>query len=195
MFRVAAPVLAVAVAVAGCHCAPRTPVAPAAPVAVEAKGQRGLVVLDSAPSDALVFDVRVTRTRCTITHPIGLATADLFVPVGRAIKLHVTSGEPDTKDYALEVSIVDTHVRHTLSAATPVDIAFRADAAGAYSWYCPRLVPGSFDSHIDIGIVSGDAHVTTFAALAPSSYDALLTGRADPNDTSIQTTVSELLPR
>jgi cytochrome c oxidase subunit 2 len=99
------------------------------------------VVLDAAPPDALVLQVRAFRWRCTIKHDKDVVTDDLRVPVGRAIKLVVHTPEHPVNGAGIEVSLVGTDVQKAVVQGTPVEIVFRIDRPGTYAWKCPTITP------------------------------------------------------
>lgn len=114
---------------------------PAKPTETVSNTQDGIVVLASAPPDALVLEVRAIRWSCAVTHPRGVVMPDLEVPVGRAIKLVVSTPEWPEQAKGLAVALVGTNVDKPIVKGAPVEIAFRIDKPGTYQWRCPTLVP------------------------------------------------------
>jgi cytochrome c oxidase subunit 2 len=98
----------------------------------------GITLLDTAPADALQFDVRVIRWRCTVTDSTGTEYDQLHVPLGRAV--HLAFHDPDTDlDVALDGTPATAHLQHGGTAA----LTFRIDRPGDYHWTCPtQRAPG-----------------------------------------------------
>jgi cytochrome c oxidase subunit II len=121
------------IAASACSSPPAPTPAPAPP-APPTDGP-GLVVLERAPSDALVLQVRVIRWRCVVTDAQGVEDDVLHVPIGRAIRL-VLANRDSFAD--LDVAIVGTPARAHLSRAVgTAELAFRIERPGSYAWQCP----------------------------------------------------------
>lgn len=142
--------------------------------------QDGIVVLATAPADALVLEVRAIRWACEVTHANGVITTDLRVPAGRPIKLIVATPEWPEQARGLEVSLVGTSVKKPIVKDAPVEIAFLIDKPGTYQWRCPTLVPPPLSPSLGPEIAeSPDAvaqrdPIKPLTALSAADYDAML---------------------
>jgi cytochrome c oxidase subunit 2 len=152
----------------------------AKPPAPVANTQDGIVVLASAPADALVLEVRAIHWACEVTHANGVITSDLRVPAGRPIKLIVATPEGPEQARGLEVSLVGTSVEKPIVKDAPVEIAFRIAKPGTYQWRCPTLVPPPLPPSMGPEITeSPDAvaqrnPIKPLTALSAADYDAML---------------------
>ena len=148
----------------------------------------GIVVLATAPPDALVLEVRAIRWSCDVTHAGGVITEDLQVPAGRAIKLIVATPEWPEQAPGLEVSLVGTTVATPIVKDAPVEIVFRIDKPGTYHWKCPTLVPPP--PHPIPGLEATESReaiaqrdpIKPLTALAAADYDAMLVAQGPTGD-------------
>ena len=115
---------------------------PSPPPAAAPVARAGITLLDRAPPDALELSVDAVRWHCTITIADGVQDDDLRVPIGRAIKLVLTT--LDRVD-GIEVSLVGTSAKRAAHFGKTEVIAFRIDQAGTYNWICPTLQPPTPD--------------------------------------------------
>ena len=128
----------VSILVAGCGASATQPAAPIPPVPTSAPPD-DVVMLASAPADALVLEVRAIHWACDVTHPRGAVTPDLRVPAGRAIRLVVATPESPPRAKGLEVTLGG--VTRPVVKDHPVELAFRIDKPGTYHWKCPTIPP------------------------------------------------------
>lgn len=160
---------------------------PAKPTETVSNTQDGIVVLASAPADALVLEVRAIRWSCAVTHPRGVVTSDLEVPVGRAIKLVVSTPEWPEQSKGLAVALVGTNVDKPIVKGAPVEIAFRIDKPGTYQWKCPTLVPPRPSDADEPGTTRSPVYLAQFDPMKPlvavtaAAYEKML----DANDLEI----------
>ncbi len=145
----------------------------------------GIVVLDAAPPDALVLQVRAFRWNCTIKHDKNVQTNDLRVPVGRAIKLIVSTPEWPQTGAGIEVSLIGTDVKKPVWKDQPVEIVFRIDRPGAYEWKCPTIVPPPIEEKPDVRITdearAQQNPVKPLVAMSAADYAAMIDAN-NPND-------------
>lgn len=126
----------------------------------------GITILDAPPSDALRLDVRAIRWSCQVTHPRNVVDdydAELRVPVGRAIRLHVWTTEPIVLARGMAVSLVGTSVTKPVNVGEPAELVFRIERPGQYAWKCPMI---TFEG--------GEGAPRRIKAISPADYDAFL---------------------
>ncbi len=134
---------------------------PAPVAAPPVSNQMEIVVLDAAPADALVLDVRAVRWSCAIKHPRNVDTNELRVPVGRAIKLVVWT--PEGPPYGDGIAVALGGTVKPVRLGQRVEVAFRIDKPGTYEWKCPTIAsPG------------GEDPVKPLIAMAAADYDAFI---------------------
>jgi cytochrome c oxidase subunit II len=174
------------VIVAACGGAPAKPLEPAKPPEPVANAQDEIVVLASAPPDAIVLEVRAIRWACAVTHARGVVTPDLTVPAGRPIKLIVTTPEWPAQAKGLAVSLVGTNVDKPIVKDAPVEIAFRLDKPGTYHWKCPTLVPPKPAYPIDPAL-AGPEYLAQLDPVKPlvTVTDAEYRAMLDANDLEV----------
>lgn len=150
--------------------------------------REGIVLLDTAPADALVLDVRAIRWACTVTHAHGVATSELRVPVGRAITLHVWTPEWPQDASGMEVALVGTTIVKSVVRDKPVDITFRVDRPGTYAWRCPTILPPPIKSEpgadlsdeVKQQLRDNQNPIKRFEVMPAADYDAFIAA-SDPD--------------